>query len=179
MTSKTWLLCGEDELVKNWIVERVDGLHRLNSCTAIAVMSGKRIIAGVAYYNHQPEARWIQINMAAISPMWAKKSVIKRLLQYPFEQLNCYKIMLDVNVNNTKALKTFKSIGFEQEAVLSHVHGVNQHCAVLHMLKSYYVQEYGVKPYDEVLVQIARKPEIQQEIISNHSHGVGQTLVVN
>lgn len=150
------LLCGEDELVKNWIIDRVNNLYRLDPCIAIGVLSGSRIIAGVAYYGYQPEFGTIQISMAAISPMWAKKKVIKRLLQYPFEQLNCYKVMLDVKIDNTKALKTFKNIGFEQEATLNHVYGVDQHGVVLHMLKPYYVQEYEARNYGNVLIQMAR-----------------------
>lgn len=165
----TWLLCGEDELVKNWIIDRIDYVHRLTSYVAIGVFSGDRVIAGVAYHGYQPEYGTIQMSMAAVSPMWAKKSVIKRLLQYPFEQLSCYKVMIDIKINNVKALKTFKSIGFEREAVLTDVYGKGQHGAILQMSKPYYTQAYGGKKYDDVLIQTARKPEFEQEVVLNHS----------
>lgn len=141
----SWLLYGEDESVKNWIIDKIDYVHRLDPCITIGVVSSDRLIAGVAYHDYQSRYGVIQISMAAISPMWAKGVTIHGLLRYPFEQLNCYMIMASVKLGNNKALKTFKHIGFRQEAVLSHLYGKDQHAAILHMLKPDYNRIFGVR----------------------------------
>lgn len=140
----TWFLYGEDEAVKNWIIDKIDYVHKIDSCVTIGVISGDRLIAGVAYHDYQKRYGVIQMSMAAISPMWAKAVTIHRLLRYPFEQLNCYKIMISIRLDNLKALKTFKNIGFVQEAILSHVYGKGKHGAILQMLKPDYNRIFGV-----------------------------------
>lgn len=139
----SWFLYGEDEKVSNWIIDRVDCLHRLDPCVTIGVVSGDRLIAGFAYHDYQEHSGVIQISMAAISPMWAKAVIIHRLLQYPFEQLNCFKLMAVVEPDNVKALKTFKNIGFRLEFVMRHMFGENRHASILEMLKPDYHQIFG------------------------------------
>lgn len=139
----SWLLCGEDEAVKNWIIDKIDYVYRLDSCVCVGVMSGNRMIAGIAYHGYQPEYSTIQVSMAAISPMWAKRHIVKKLLEYPFEQLDCYKIMISVKAINLKALKTSRHAGFEHEAVLRHFYGKDQHGVILQILKPYYNRMFG------------------------------------
>lgn len=141
----TWFLYGEDESVKNWIIDKIDHMHDLELYVTIGVVSGERLIAGVAYHDYHKRHDVIQISGAAVSPMWAKGAIIHQLLRYPFEQLNCYKVIANVKLDNLKALKTFKNIGFRQEAVLSHLYGKDQHAAILHMLKPDYNRIFGVR----------------------------------
>lgn len=136
------LLYGHDKLVTKWVIDRVDSLHRLECCVAIGVSSGSKLIAGVVYHDYQPEARIIQMSMAAISPMWAKKEIIWKLLQYPYDQLDCFKILLSISVDNIKALKTMKHIGFVQEAILNHNYGKDKHAVILGMLKPDYQRKF-------------------------------------
>lgn len=140
----SWFLYGEDEAVKNWIIDKIDYVHRLDSCVTIGVVSGDKLIAGIAYHDHQSRYGVIQISMAAISPMWAKRITIHGLLRYPFEQLNCYMIMASVRLGNNKALKTFKHIGFKQDAILSHVYGKDCHGVILQLLRPDYDRMFGV-----------------------------------
>lgn len=141
----TWFLYGEDEAVKNWIIEKVDCLHELDPCVTIGVISGDRLIAGVAYHDYQKRYGVIQMSMAAISPMWAKAVTIHQLLRYPFEQLDCFKVMAVVEPENIKALKTLTSIGFIQEVIMKHMFGEGNHAVVMEMLKSDYNRIFGVR----------------------------------
>lgn len=137
------LIYGEDEKVKNWIISKIEYVHKLDPCAAIGVGSKDRLIAGVAYHDYQKQCAVIQISMAAISPMWAKRVLIHELLRYPFEQLDCFKIMISVKLDNIKALNTFSSIGFRQEAVLGHSYGKGQHAVIMRMLKPDYNRMFG------------------------------------
>lgn len=139
----SWFLYGEDEAVKNWIIERVDCLHKLDPCVTIGVVSNDKLIAGIAYHDYHMHFRLIQMSMAAITPMWAKKDIIKRLLQYPFEQLDCFKVMAVVEPENSKALKTLNSIGFRQEVIMRHMFGEGKHAVVMEMLKPDYNRIFG------------------------------------
>lgn len=143
----TRFLYGEDEKVGNWIIDKIDDMHQLDfdKCVTIGVVSGDKLIAGVVYHDYQKCYGTIQLSMAAVSPMWAKGVIIHELLRYPFEQLNCYKIMISIRLGNIKALKTVKHIGFVQEAILSHVYGKNRHAAILQFLEPDYNQIFGVK----------------------------------
>lgn len=137
------LLLGEDEMVKKWIIDKIDYVHNIDPCVTIGVISNHRLIAGVAYHDYQKRYGVIQISMAAISPMWARKIIIYGLLRYPFEQLCCYKVMASVKTDNVKALKTFRSVGFRQEAVLKHTYGKGQHAVIMEMLKPDYNRIFG------------------------------------
>ncbi|MEE9345659.1 MAG: GNAT family protein [Methylococcales bacterium] len=138
------LLIGEDEMVKKWIIDKIDCVHNIDPCVTIGVISNHKLIAAVAYHDYQKHYGVIQISMAAISPMWARKIIIYGLLRYPFEQLCCYKVIASVRTDNSKALKTFKNIGFEQEAVLKHNYGEGQHAVIIGMLKPDYDRIFGV-----------------------------------
>lgn len=137
------LVHSDNDYVKNWIIERIDSLDSLSTCVTIGVVSDGRLIAGVAYHDYHVRYDHIQISMVAISPMWARKHIIKQLLGYPFEQLNCYKVGLHVEVGNEKALRTIKKLGFTREAILSHSYGKGKHAVLLRMLKPYYIHKYG------------------------------------
>ena len=144
-------LYGADNTVKNWIIDKIDYVHKLDPCVTIGVISSDRLIAGVAYHDYQSQYGVIQMSMAAISPMWAKKRIINRLLRYPFEQLNCYKVIINIRMDNIKALRIFKKIGFKQEAVLHHNYGVNQHAVIMRMLKP--DEDRGFKEYGEIVTR--------------------------
>ncbi len=137
------LLLGEDETVKKWIIDKIDCVHNIEPCVTIGVVSNHELIAGVVYHDYQKRYGVIQISMAATNPMWARKIIIWGLLRYPFEQLCCYKVMASVKTDNVKALKTFKNIGFVQEAVLNHNYGEGQHAAIIGMLKPDYNRIFG------------------------------------
>lgn len=140
----TWFLYGEDESIKNWIIDKIDYVHKLDPCVTIGVISGDRLIAGVAYHDYHSRYGVIQMSIATISSMWAKRSTISRLLRYPFEQLNCYKVMISIRTDNIKALKTFEKVGFEHEAVLQHNYGEGQHAVIMRMLRPDYIRLFGV-----------------------------------
>lgn len=140
----SWFLYGRDKEVSNWIIDRVNCLHDLTPCVTIGVISGDKLIAGVAYHDYQIHYGVIQMSMAAISPMWARKDTINRLLRYPFEQLNCYKVMAVVEPSNVKALKTLESIGFRLEFIMGHMFGKDRHASIMEMLRPDYDRIFGV-----------------------------------
>lgn len=139
------LLFGQDEMVSAWVSDRQpegQGNHGGSPCTAIGVKSNGRLIAGVTYYDYYPEHRTMQLGIASISPMWARRDTITALLSYPFMQLDVFKCWILVSAGNEKCLKAVNHIGFNEEGVLKHQFGVYNDGVFLSMLKPDYLRLY-------------------------------------
>ena len=137
------IVFGEDAYVAAWTADKLPQVSDFGLCTALGVVSGERLIAGIVYHDYQPQHGTIQLSIAAISPMWAKKENIKELLKYPFEQLECYKVWTAIAADNEKALKVNAHIGFKKEAILAHQFGKKRHAVMSRMLRPDYDRLYG------------------------------------
>jgi len=144
------LITGHSDEVAAWVASHIPHVSRFDRCEAIAVMSGHRIIAGVVYHDYQPAFRTIQISMAAVSPLWARKEIIAKLLQYPFEQLECYKCWTATPIDNTMAIKVNEHIGFKREAVCNSMFGKGRHGVLMRFLEPDYNKLYRGKVYGKV-----------------------------
>jgi RimJ/RimL family protein N-acetyltransferase len=112
-------------------------------CIAIGVQSKGRLIAGIVYNEYQPRYSIIQLSMAAVSPMWARKEFIAELLRYPFEQLGVYKVFTAIPADNAMAIKVNSHVGLKREAVLAHHFGKKRHAVIMRMLRPDYDRLYG------------------------------------
>lgn len=139
------LLYGQDQLIVDWVAERIDFAPAVafGPCAAIGVVKNNRILAGVVYHDLQKDFETIQLSMAADSPLWARRSVIAGLLSYPFKQLNIYKAWIATPLTSDHALRTFYKIGFKREAVLAHHFGRKKHCVMARMLSPEFDRLYG------------------------------------
>lgn len=140
------LIYGEDEFVSKWVCALIPHSDGFGPCVTIGITNDKRdLIAGVVYNQYQPKYGVIELSMAAISPMWAKKEIITELLRYPFEQLGVYKVYTATPADNAKAIKVNAHIGFKKEAILAHSFGKKRHAVIMRMLRPDYDRLYGVK----------------------------------
>lgn len=139
------LVYGEDAYVAAWTADLIPHVSDFGPCTALGVASGDRLIAGVVYHDYQPMFDTIQLSMAAVSPMWAKKENIRGLLKYPFEQLNCYRVWTATPIDNDPALKVNAHIGFKKEAISHSGFGKNRHAVIMRMLLPDYIRLFGDK----------------------------------
>jgi RimJ/RimL family protein N-acetyltransferase len=139
------LIAGLDRLVTDWVIERVPEADADSfwPCVAIGVASGDRLIAGVLFHDWRPQFGVIELSMAADSPIWARRSIIKTLLAYPFDQLGANKLFTVAPSENTAALKVNRHIGFTQEAILAHHLGPKRHAVINRMLRADYSRLYG------------------------------------
>lgn len=103
-------------------------------------MSQGRLIAGVVYHDYQREYRNIQISMAAVSPMWARRATIAGLLRYPFRQLGVWMVWTLMPDWNVKALKVNEHIGLKRKTIIPHAFGKKQHAVLSQMLEPAYRQ---------------------------------------
>jgi len=132
------LVYGEDAYVAAWVADKLSHVEGFGENTAIGVVSGKELIAGCVYTNHQINYKTLEMSIASTSPMWARKENIAGLLRYPFEQLGVYKVYAATLFDNERALKTLAHIGFKREAILAHHFGKKQHAVIMRMLRPDY-----------------------------------------
>lgn len=140
------LLYGFDAHVSAWVAERIEHVRGgdFGPSAAIGVISGDRMIAGCVFHDFQSDFRTIQLSMAADSPMWARREIIRGLLAYPFQQLGCFKVWTATPAENTAALKVNLHIGFRREAILAHQFGPKRHGIICRFLEPDFRRLYGV-----------------------------------
>lgn len=137
------IICGRDELIAHWVANQLDTVDSFGECTAIGIATETKIIAGCVYHNYRPKYGSIEMSIASMSPMWAKKENVRFLLSYPFEQLDCYRVYACIELENERAKKTVGHIGFTQEAICHSLFGKGNHGAIYRMLRPDFIKLYG------------------------------------
>jgi RimJ/RimL family protein N-acetyltransferase len=114
------LFCGQDEYVAAWVLSRIPHMAggTFGPCVAIGVMDGGGdLVAGAVYhgYNALPGGGDIQMSMAADGAGWARRGVIRGLLDYPFNQAGCHRVTTITPYGNARALRINAGLGFVAE----------------------------------------------------------------
>ena len=113
------LLFNEHELVVGFVrrllTDHLGSVSRFDMSQSIGVTLDGELVAGVIYHDYRPQVGDIQLSVAASSPRWATRSIIRELLAYPFEQLSCRRITATVRGDNRRALRFDAGIGFVVE----------------------------------------------------------------
>lgn len=133
---------GDSDAIAAWVKSKIPHVSDFGVCQAIGIVNNGLLLAGVVYHDYQPAYGSIQLSMAAANPRWAKREIIAGLLNYPFEQLDCYRVFTLTPIHNTMALRVNEHIGFKREAVCHSGFGKGKHAVVMRMLKPDYVKLY-------------------------------------
>lgn len=115
---------------------------RFRNFAAIGVADGNRPVAGVVYNEHYPDYGTMQLSMAADTPRWAQRGIVKGLLHYPFEQVGVFKLWTATPEANGRAIKFNLGAGFRKEAMLRHHFGRRNHAVICSMLVNEYRKRY-------------------------------------
>jgi RimJ/RimL family protein N-acetyltransferase len=141
------LIYGQDEFITKWVINQIPHVENFGPCITIGIGSKNRnkLLAGLVYHDYQKNNGTIQLSMASISPMWARREHIAEMLRYPFEQLGIYKVFTTTPEDNVSALKVNAHIGFKREAILAHQFGKKRHAVIMRMLRPDYDRLFGVQ----------------------------------
>lgn len=109
--------------VADWVARRLPyfgSITGFGEFTAIGIEQDGEAIAGVVYHHFRPGqyGHDIQLSMAADSPEWARRGIIRALLRYPFVQLGCVRITTLTAKSNDRALRFNEGLGFKYEGAL-------------------------------------------------------------
>jgi len=99
---------GQDEVVARFVAQLIPHCRRgwdKDKAKAIGVINEQgHLIAGLVYFNHDPEAGTIEIAGASIDPHWLTRGTIARMYQYPFLQCGCQMIYQKTPAENEHLL---------------------------------------------------------------------------
>lgn len=86
---------GHDEIVSRFVAALIPHCRRgFGACKAIGVIDDGKLVAGIVYYNYDPEAAIIEIAGAALPKThWLTRETLKQMYQYPFLQLGCQMVV--------------------------------------------------------------------------------------
>lgn len=138
------LVFGDDTKVAEWVARRIPHMYgrKFENFVAIGVALEGKPVAGVVFNEWVPEARTMQVSIAADTPRWATKGVIRGILHYPFEQQGVNKLWASIPAKNERALKFNLGVGFTREAILRHQYGRKNHAVICSMLANEYRKRY-------------------------------------
>ncbi len=146
------MIFGHDEALAKWVASQIPHMtsNGFGPCKAIGVGTGEtasdRLYAAVVYHEYVEHAdgyKTCQVSIAAVTPRWAQRGIIRALLSVPFEQYGVDKLYSMMQFDNERAVRFNKGIGFKQEAVLSEHFGHKKHAIVTSMKKREYERVYG------------------------------------
>lgn len=80
----------------------------------LGVVDGDDLIAGVVYYDWDPEAGVIQLSAAATSKRWLSRRVLHQMFSIPFDQFGCQLVVLRVDVTNEGMVSIARRYGFDE-----------------------------------------------------------------
>ena len=134
----------QDDQVQKWVADQLPYVDEFGPSTSCAAISKEgKMIAGFVFHEYRPNLKTVQISMASINPMWARRENIHQVLSYPFEQLQVFKLWIATMHTNVKMLKAASHIGFRKEAILAHQYGIKRHAVIMRMLQPDYMRLFG------------------------------------
>ena len=92
---------GHDEAVAAWVARHIPGCERgFETCRAMGVLDGEKLVAGMVYHNWEPEHGVIEISGAATTPRWLTRRVLWQMFAYPFAGIGCQMLVMRVSQRN-------------------------------------------------------------------------------
>lgn len=70
------------------------------------------LIAGLLYFNYDPNAETIEMGAAAITPRWFTRAVYRRMFEYPFIECGCQMVYTRLRASNEPLLSQFARMNF-------------------------------------------------------------------
>lgn len=120
------LLVGHDETVAKFVA----GLSPLErpiwwgQYHAFGVLRGDgALIAGVVFSDHRPQFGTVELSAAAVSSFAFGPQIIEALGDFAFGKLEVFRVWAKTSLQNERAKRLLRGLGFTQEAVLSHHYG--------------------------------------------------------
>ncbi len=80
-------------------------------------------LGGLVFTNHMPAYRNIEVSVASESPRWLTRNILRQLLAYPFDQLDCNRITTVTPRKAASARRFLEVFGFKREGLIRHGFG--------------------------------------------------------
>lgn len=142
------VIYGHDEPLARWACDRIPWANYHPDMRAVGVADGvgaaDQLLAVVTFFDYRAPhmidgVEWyntVECGIAARSPRWANRKVIREILSIPFRQFKVRKVRLVIPSTNKRALRFAEGIGFTPEGTLRHEYAKGVHACVLGLLRN-------------------------------------------
>lgn len=108
-------LYGHSEAVAAFVASLIPECSRgFGNCTAIGVLDGEKLVAGLVYHNWNPDSGVIEMSCAAVTSRWLTRPVLRAIYDYPFNQVGCQLAVARVAEDATHLRRMWKAIGADE-----------------------------------------------------------------
>ena len=110
---------GHDEIVAQFVAQMIphirDHANAIGNCKTIGVIDQDgKLIAGLVYHGYDPAAQTIEITGAALPKSgWLTRETIRRMYEYPFDQIGVQMIVQRTPADNKHLLGQLTAGGYE------------------------------------------------------------------
>lgn len=109
------LLFGCNQQVAQFVAGLISGCEGgFGNCQAIGVVDEQtdELVAGMVFHDWQPGPGVIQISSASLTPRWLTAEVRHKMFSYPFDEIGCQMVVLQVAATNMRMVRIAKAFGF-------------------------------------------------------------------
>ena len=106
------LVYGYDEEITRFIASFGVTNRDYGRCKTIGVVEDGQLIAGLVYFNYDPDAAVIELGTASSSPRWLNRVTYRRMFEYPFIECGCQMLIVRVRADNAALLSVLARMNF-------------------------------------------------------------------
>jgi hypothetical protein len=128
----------ENSALAEWCADRIPHVRggTFGACQSMAVMNGEDVRAVVVFHDWQPRFLTMQCSMAANTPKWATRDVLRGLMFYVFRTAGANKLWTAIPHDAERVLKFNRGIGLKPEGTLRSHFGHKRHAIICSMLRA-------------------------------------------
>ena len=107
---------GQNQAVSDAVAAMIPQMHGrgFGKCSAIGVLDGQVLVAGIVYHNWEPDAEIIEMSVAALPGVpWLSRETIHRMYEYPFGQLGCQMVINRMAADDERLLAQCARLGYD------------------------------------------------------------------
>ncbi len=101
------------------------------------------LIAGVVFSGWWPPAKRVELSGAAIDPRAFGPRILRSLGEHAFGKLDCFRVWARTSIDNNRARKLLKGIGFIEESTQAHWYGPGRHAVTLRVTKREWERQWS------------------------------------
>lgn len=106
------------EAVCEFVSKRIWGEARsFSGNTALAVVSGSKLVAGAVFHNFDRRSGVIEISAASDTKRWLTKTTLWEMFSYAFDQMGCQAVVLRCDPSNTSLARILTAYGFDRHEI--------------------------------------------------------------
>jgi RimJ/RimL family protein N-acetyltransferase len=104
---------GHDKEVTQFMAQLIPSGDDISRCKTIGVVDQDgSLIAGMSYFNYDPDAGTMEWGVASTTPRWLSRTTYRRMFEYPFIECGCQMLRTYARIDNERILSLLARMNF-------------------------------------------------------------------